>query len=60
VNCAENTAWTKVASVGANVVTYNWNDSCCEVGECSCVMVRAYKGNIESEDSNKIMLAPVC
>ncbi len=59
-NCAENKAWTKVASVGANVVTYTWDKSCCSVGECSCVMVRAYKGNTESTDSNVIMLAPVC
>ena len=60
VNCVENKAWNKIASVGANIDTYSWGKSCCDVGECSCVMVRAFKGNIESSDSNKIMLAPVC
>lgn len=58
-NCTDD-QMTKVASVGANAETYNWSESCCDVAECSCVMVRAYKGDEESSNSNIIMLAPVC
>lgn len=60
VNCAGNSVWTKIASTGANAETYTWDRSCCDVGECTCVMVRAFKGNMESKNSNTITLAPIC
>lgn len=68
-NCAATNNWNLVARVGANVQTYTWvakfgeNQylaSCCDLGECSCVMVRAFRGAIESADSNVVVLAPVC
>lgn len=59
-NCAGNNDWTKVATVAANEKSYAWAESCCDVAECSCAMVRAYAGDKESANSNIIMLAPVC
>lgn len=59
-NCDGTTNWTQVASVGKDVTQYTWNESCCSVAGCSCVMVRAYNAKGESPDSNIVMLAPVC
>lgn len=59
-DCEAVTSWTLAASVGANVTSYSWTESCCDVAECSCAMVRAYNANGESSNSNVIMLAPVC
>ena len=59
-NCEKTTDWTKVASVGKDVTSYSWKESCCNVRECSCAMVRAYNEKGESPNSNIIMLAPVC
>jgi hypothetical protein len=58
--CEETTAWTKVATVCRNATGYEWSKSCCRVAECSCVMVRAFNGEVESPNSNIVMLAPVC
>ena len=57
-NCNGTTTWTKVASM--NKAAYNWSKSCCQVGECTCVMVKAYNANEESVASNILMLSPVC
>lgn len=59
-DCNSNTAWNKIAGTSANARSYNWSESCCDVAECSCVMVRAYNGNGESSNSNVVMLAPLC
>jgi len=61
-NCmaTSDASWHKLASVGPNVDSYTWSRSCCAVGECSCVMVRAFNQFGESSDSNVIMLAPLC
>jgi hypothetical protein len=59
-DCNSNTAWNKIAGTSANTRSYNWSESCCDVAECSCVMVRAYNGNGESSNSNVVMLAPLC
>jgi hypothetical protein len=58
--CEETTTWFKVATVGKDVTSFTWNESCCSVSECSCAMVRAYNAKGESPNSNIIMLAPVC
>jgi hypothetical protein len=58
--CQTNTEWQKVGSVGANVTTYSWEESCCDVSECSCAMVKAFNQSGESKTSNIIILAPVC
>lgn len=52
--------WTKVVTVGKDVTSYSWTKSCCSVAECSWVLVRAYNEGGESEDSNAVMLAPLC
>jgi hypothetical protein len=57
-DCNKTTNWTKVVSVKGS--SYNWSESCCDLGACSCMMVRAYNANEESANSNIIMLAPVC
>jgi hypothetical protein len=69
-NCAATNNWNLVARVGANVETYTWVETygesqrpvnCCDVGECSCVMVRAVRADgSESGNSNVVMLSPVC
>lgn len=59
-DCGKVTSWTKVASVGKDVTSYSWGESCCSVSECSCVMVRAYNETGESSSSDPVMLAPVC
>jgi hypothetical protein len=57
-DCNKTTNWTKLIS--ANKASYNWSKSCCQLGECSCAMVRAYNAQEESANSNIVMLAPVC
>ncbi len=52
--------WTEVLSVGKDVTSYSWTKSCCSVAECSWVLIRAYNDSGESEDSNAVMLAPLC
>jgi len=61
-NCmaTSDSSWRKVASVGPDVDSYTWSQSCCAVGECSCVMVRAFNQHGESSNSNVIMLSPIC
>ena len=59
-NCQDTDDWTKVARVGKDVLGYSWSESCCDVAECSCVMVRAYSEIGESPNSNIIMLATIC
>lgn len=61
-NCmvTKDSDWSRVATVGPNVDSYMWSQSCCAVGECSCAMVRAYNQYGESSNSNVIMLAPLC
>ena len=59
-NCKDITEWKHVASVGKDVTSYSWSESCCGVAQCSCVMVRAYNEIGESSNSNIIMLAPLC
>jgi len=61
-NCmaTSDSSWRKLASVGPDVDSYTWSQSCCAVGECSCVMVRAFNQLGESSNSNVIMLAPLC
>jgi hypothetical protein len=49
-----------IDTVGADVTSYSWGDTCCNVGQCLCVEVRAYNSKGESESSNVIMLSPVC
>lgn len=59
-NCNNTTAWTKIATVGANAESYNWSRSCCDIGECRCISVTAYNAKEESARSNIIVLASVC
>jgi hypothetical protein len=61
-NCmaTSDSSWRKVASVGPDVDSYTWSQSCCAVAECSCIMVRAFNQHGESSNSNVIMLAPIC
>lgn len=61
-NCmaTKDSSWRKVASLGPDVDSYTWSQSCCAVGECSCVMVRAFNQHGESSNSNVIMLSPIC
>lgn len=60
VDCEATTDWILVDTVGKDVITYTWTTSCCSVAECSCAMVRAFNESGESQNSNIIMLAPVC
>lgn len=61
-NCmaTSDSSWRKLASVGPDVDSYTWSQSCCSVSECSCVMVRAFNQLGESSNSNVIMLSPIC
>lgn len=63
-DCENVTNWNLNATVGANETSYVWMDgdnpvSCCNVGECTCVMIAAYNSDGESE-SEAIVLASVC
>ena len=52
--------WEINEKVDKDVTGFSWSESCCDVAECSCVMVRAYNEIGESSNSNIIMLAPLC
>lgn len=60
IDCEATTEWFLVDTVGKDVTIYTWETSCCSVAECSCAMVRAFNESGESQNSNIIMLAPVC
>lgn len=53
-------SWTLTVTVGPDVTSYSWSQSCCSVAECSWVMIRAFNDDGESVDSNTVMLAPLC
>lgn len=59
-DCGATTAWTKSGTVGSNETAFSWQETCCDVAECSCAVVRAFIDGAESDNSNIINLAPVC
>jgi len=60
VNCDIASDWVLIVTVPENSTSYTWTgQSCCAVGECTCVVVRAYNSAGETP-SNVTMLAPIC